>query len=142
VVRGHYGAKLVVMNISDGFSTGPTEAAYVINKLVKPASVIASHANKVDTLQGKVRPGSKTETFMKAVKVPVHIPRSGKMMELILGEVQGGLLIVGQNVRTQLAGGCPAASHFTFALPKESNQRKGDPAIPEFPKPESAGRAA
>jgi hypothetical protein len=25
--------------------------------------------------------GTKTETFMKAVKVPVHIPLSGKMME-------------------------------------------------------------
>ena len=81
VVRGHYGAKLAVMNIGDGFSTGPTEAAYVINQLVKPKSVIASHANEVGTIQGKVRPGSKTETFMKAVKVPVHIPLSGKTME-------------------------------------------------------------
>lgn len=81
VVRGHYNAKLVVMNIGDGFSTGPVEAAYVINELVKPASVIASHANEVGTVDGKVRPGSKTETFMKATKVPVHIPLSGKAME-------------------------------------------------------------
>jgi L-ascorbate metabolism protein UlaG (beta-lactamase superfamily) len=81
VVRGHYGAKLAVMNIGDGFTTGPAEAAYVINDLVKPASVIASHANEVGTVNGKVRPGSKTETFMKAVKVPVHIPLSGKTME-------------------------------------------------------------
>jgi L-ascorbate metabolism protein UlaG (beta-lactamase superfamily) len=81
VVRDHYHAKLAVMNIGDGFTTGPVEAAYVINDLVKPASVIASHANEVGTVGGKVRPGSKTETFMKAVKVPVHIPLSGKMME-------------------------------------------------------------
>ena len=81
VVRGHYNAKLVVMNIGDGFTTGPAEAAYVINDLVKPASVIASHINEVGTVNGKVRPGSKTETFMKAVKVPVHIPLSGKAME-------------------------------------------------------------
>ena len=81
VVRAHYGAKLAVMNIGDGFTTGPTEAAYVINDLVKPASVIASHANEVGTVKGKVRPGSKTEAFMKAVKVPVHIPLSGKTME-------------------------------------------------------------
>ncbi|WP_293464127.1 MBL fold metallo-hydrolase [Polaromonas sp.] len=80
VVRGHYGAKLAVMNIGDGFSTGPVEAAYVINDLVKPASVIASHANEVGTVNGKVRTGSKTEAFMKAVKVPVHIPLSGKTM--------------------------------------------------------------
>jgi L-ascorbate metabolism protein UlaG (beta-lactamase superfamily) len=81
VVRNHYSAKLAVMNIGDGFTTGPVEAAYVINDLVKPTSVIASHANEVATAGGKVRPGSKTETFVKAVKVPVHIPLSGKAME-------------------------------------------------------------
>jgi L-ascorbate metabolism protein UlaG (beta-lactamase superfamily) len=81
VVRNHYNAKLAVMNIGDGFTTGPVEAAYVINDLVKPASVIPSHANEVGTVGGKVRPGSKTEAFLKAVKVPVYIPLSGKTME-------------------------------------------------------------
>ena len=46
-----------------------------------PASVIASHANEVGSVEGRVRPGSKTEAFMKAVKAPVHIPLSGKTME-------------------------------------------------------------
>ncbi|MBS1217895.1 MAG: metal-dependent hydrolase [Proteobacteria bacterium] len=81
VVRGYYKAALAVMNIGDGFSTGPKEAAYVINDMVKPVSVIASHANEVATKGGKVLPGTKTETFMKAVKVPVHVPLSGKTME-------------------------------------------------------------
>ena len=81
VIRGHYRAKLAVINIGDTFTTGPAEAAYVINELVKPASVIASHANEVATKGGKVLPGSKTDTFVKAVKVPVHIPLSGKTME-------------------------------------------------------------
>jgi L-ascorbate metabolism protein UlaG (beta-lactamase superfamily) len=81
VVRNHYNAKLAVMNIGDGFSTGPVEAAYVMNELVKPASVIASHANEVGTVGGKVRPGSKTEAFIKAAKMPVHVPLSGKTME-------------------------------------------------------------
>ena len=80
-VRKHYNARLAVMNIGDGFTTGPVEAAYVINELVKPASVIASHANEVGTVGGKPRPGSKTEAFMKAVKVPVHVPLSGRTME-------------------------------------------------------------
>ena len=80
VVRGHYKARLVVMNIGDGFSTGPKEAAYVINELVKPAAVIASHANEVATKDGKVLPGTKTEAFMKGVTVPVHVPLSGKTM--------------------------------------------------------------
>ena len=65
VVRGHYKAKLVVMNIGDTFTTGPTEAAYVINDLIKPAAVIASHANEVATKGGKVLPGTTTETFIK-----------------------------------------------------------------------------
>jgi len=81
VVRNHYQAKLAVMNIGDGFTTGPAEAAYVINELVKPAAVIASHANEVGTVGGKVRPGSKTEAFVKASKVPVHLTLSGKTME-------------------------------------------------------------
>ena len=81
VVRGHYGAKLAVMNIGDGFTTGPAEAAFVMNELVKPATVIASHANEVGTVGGKVRPGSKTEAFIKAARMPVHVPLSGRTME-------------------------------------------------------------
>lgn len=81
VVRDYYKAKLAVMNIGDGFSTGPAEAAYVINELVKPASVIASHVNEVGTVDGMVRPGSKTEAFIKASRVPVIVPLSGRTME-------------------------------------------------------------
>ena len=81
VVRDHYHARLAVMNIGDGFTTGPAEAAYVINELVKPASVIPSHANEAGTIDGKVRPGSKTEAFIKSVKLPVHVPLSGRTME-------------------------------------------------------------
>lgn len=81
VVRDYYHAALAVMNMGDGFTTGPAESAYVMNELVKPNSVIASHANEVGTIEGKVRPGSKTEAFIKAVKVPVYVPRSGKTME-------------------------------------------------------------
>jgi len=81
VVRGHYGAKLVVMNIGDTYTTGPTEAAYVINDLIMPASVIPSHANEWATDGGNVRSGTRTEAFINAVSVPVHVPLSGKTME-------------------------------------------------------------
>ena len=81
VVRDLYHAQLAVMNIGDGFTTGPAEAAYVINDLVKPAAVIASHANEAATSGGKVRAGTKTEAFIRASKVPVHVPLSGKTME-------------------------------------------------------------
>jgi L-ascorbate metabolism protein UlaG (beta-lactamase superfamily) len=80
-VRDYYHAKLAVMNMGDGFSTGPAEAAYVINQLVKPAAVIPSHSNEVSTVGGKVRPGSKAEAFIKAVKVPSYLPLSGHTLE-------------------------------------------------------------
>ena len=80
VVGDQNKAKLAVMNIGDTYTTGPTEAAYVINDLIKPTSVIASHANEVGTEGGKVIAGTKTETFIKATKVPVHLPLSGKTM--------------------------------------------------------------
>ncbi len=81
VVRRYYKANLAVINIGDVFSTGPTEAAYVIDELVRPNAVIASHANEVATKGGKVLPGTRTETFMKAVKIPAYVPLSGKTME-------------------------------------------------------------
>lgn len=80
VVRRYYQANLAVINIGDVFTTGPTEAAHVINEMVKPAEVILSHANEVATKGGKVVPGSRTDTFIKAAKVPAHVPLSGKTM--------------------------------------------------------------
>jgi len=80
VVAEHYNAKLAVMNIGDTYTTGPKEAAYVINELIKPNAVIASHANEAATQSGKVISGTRTETFIKATRVPVHLPLSGKTM--------------------------------------------------------------
>jgi len=80
VVRQHYGAKLAVMNIGDTYTTGPREAAFVVNELVKPNSVIASHANEAATKGGKLIPGTRTDTFIKATNVPVHLPLSGRTM--------------------------------------------------------------
>ena len=80
VVNRQYGAELAVLNIGGTFTTGPVEAAFVVNELVKPKSVIASHANEPATEGGKVKPGTKTDTFMKAAKMPVHVPLSGRNM--------------------------------------------------------------
>jgi L-ascorbate metabolism protein UlaG (beta-lactamase superfamily) len=80
VVRDYYGVQLAVMNIGDTFTTGPREAAYVINELVKPTAVIASHANEQATMKGELLTGTRTEQFLRAVEVPAHIPLSGKTM--------------------------------------------------------------
>ena len=81
VVRRHYGAKLVVINIGDTFTTGPTQAAWVVNELIRPAAVIPSHANEAATRGGKVIPGTRTDSFIRATPVPVHVPLSGRTME-------------------------------------------------------------
>jgi len=81
-VRRYYKANLVVMNIGGSpFTTGPDESAFVVNELVRPASVIASHANEPATIGGKLVATSKTAAFQKAAKMPVHVPLSGKTME-------------------------------------------------------------
>ena len=91
VVANHYQAKLAVINIGDTFTTGPKEAAYVINEMIKPASVIASHANEEATRNGKVIEGTRTETFIKLSKVPAYVPLSGKT----LGFDASGLCVSG-----------------------------------------------
>ncbi|MGQ0524442.1 MAG: MBL fold metallo-hydrolase [Betaproteobacteria bacterium] len=81
VVRRFFKANLAVINIGNVFTTGPAEAAFVITDLVKPNSVIPSHANEAATKGGKLLAGTRTETFIKAVKIPAHLPLSGKTME-------------------------------------------------------------
>jgi len=81
VIREFLKANLVVMNIGGVFTTGPQEAAWVINELVQPNAVIASHANEVATKDGVVLSGTRTEAFMNATKATVHVPLSGRTME-------------------------------------------------------------
>ena len=80
LVGGYYKAKLAVINIGDVFTTGPMEAAYVMNEMVKPASVIPSHANEVATEGGVLKDGTKTKAFMDAVSADAYLPISGNTM--------------------------------------------------------------
>ena len=82
VVKGHYKASLVVINIGDTFTTGPVEAAWVVNKLIKPNGVIVSHANQPSTKDGKVIDGTRVDEFTRLSKVPVHVPLSGVTMDV------------------------------------------------------------
>jgi L-ascorbate metabolism protein UlaG (beta-lactamase superfamily) len=81
VVRQHYAAKLAVMNIGDTYTNGPQEAAFVVNELIKPTAVIASHANEAATKNGKLIKDTRTDTFIQAAKMPVYVPLSGQTME-------------------------------------------------------------
>jgi L-ascorbate metabolism protein UlaG (beta-lactamase superfamily) len=80
VVRQHFKANLMVLNIGDTFTTGPAEAAYVANVLVQPRSVIASHANEQATQDGLVRAGTKTQAFVQDTRAAVLVPLSGRTM--------------------------------------------------------------
>lgn len=91
VVEDQYNATLMVINIGDTFTTGPTEAAYVVNELIEPQSVIASHANEAATEKGLVIAGTKTDEFIKATIFPVYVPLSGETMEFNgIGECVAG----------------------------------------------------
>jgi L-ascorbate metabolism protein UlaG (beta-lactamase superfamily) len=82
VVRRYYGANFAVFNIGDIFTTGPEEAAFAINTLIRPASAIPSHANEQATVDGNVVAGTKTARFMDLVKeAGVYPPLSGAVME-------------------------------------------------------------
>jgi len=73
-----YDVNLAVMHIGDIFTMGPTEAAFAVNKLIKPRSVIAAHANERATVGGIVNAGTKTELFISKVKsANVFVPLSG-----------------------------------------------------------------
>ena len=91
VVRDHYGARLVVINIGDTFTTGPSEAAWVVNKLIKPTSIIASHANQPSTSGGKVIDGTRLASFMEKARASVYIPLSGRTLSFnAKGKCTGG----------------------------------------------------
>lgn len=81
VVKNQYNAQLAVINIGDTYTTGPKEAAYVVNELIQPTSVIPSHANEVATENGKIIPNTKTDKFVNAIEMPAYIPLSGQTME-------------------------------------------------------------
>lgn len=83
IVKDFYHPKLVVINMGDVFSMGPREAAFAINHLIKPRSVIPEHANEGATAGGVVLGGTKTEAFIDLLdaKFAVHVPLSDITME-------------------------------------------------------------
>jgi L-ascorbate metabolism protein UlaG (beta-lactamase superfamily) len=81
-VRGFYGAELAIINAGGVYTSGPKEAAYSINRLIRPKAVIPQHMNEAATKDGTLLPGSKTMIFKEMINdIPVHIPLSGRTME-------------------------------------------------------------
>jgi L-ascorbate metabolism protein UlaG (beta-lactamase superfamily) len=81
IVHDFHKANLVVLNLGPNAIT-PDAAAFVIDELVQPATVIVSHPNEGVTSEGKVMPGTRTKAFMDLVKTrSVYVALSGKTME-------------------------------------------------------------
>lgn len=73
-----YGVDLAIMHIGDIFTMGPDEAAFAVNTLIKPTSVIPTHVNEIATSGGVVTPGTKTARFINQVNsAKIFVPLSG-----------------------------------------------------------------
>jgi len=82
VARDFYHANLMELNLGAS-ALSPEGAAYAVNTLVQPASVIVNHVNEAATSGGKVKPGTRTAAFIALVKGrPVYPALSGKTIEL------------------------------------------------------------
>jgi L-ascorbate metabolism protein UlaG (beta-lactamase superfamily) len=81
VVRDFHKANLAVMNLGPN-AISPQAAAYAMNELVRPATVIASHPNEGVTSGGKLIPNTRTATFINLIRGRAVYPAlSGKTME-------------------------------------------------------------
>jgi L-ascorbate metabolism protein UlaG (beta-lactamase superfamily) len=81
LVHDWFKANLMQINLGASAVT-PADAAHVANDLVQPSAVIVSHVNEGATSDGKVRPTSRTASFIAQVKGrPVYPALSGRTME-------------------------------------------------------------
>jgi L-ascorbate metabolism protein UlaG (beta-lactamase superfamily) len=81
IVHDYHKANLAVLNLGPS-AVSPEAAAFVINDLVQPAAVIASHPNEAVTADGKLLPNARAKAFIDLVKGrPVFLAISGRTME-------------------------------------------------------------
>lgn len=80
VINEYHKANLTLLNIGASAVT-LMSAAHAMNELVRPASVILSHANEAVTEGGKLRPTSRTAALIKQLKPTTHLAISGRTME-------------------------------------------------------------
>ena len=82
-VRRFYGANLAIINAGGLFTSGPREAAFSINELIKPNAVIPQHMNEAATKGGTLKSGTKTAKFKSLINknIAFHLPLSGVTME-------------------------------------------------------------
>jgi hypothetical protein len=80
VVNEYHKANLAVLNLGPNAGTVKS-AAYAMNELVRPASVMLTHPNEAVTEGGKLRPASNAAALIKQLKGTAHLAISGRTME-------------------------------------------------------------
>jgi L-ascorbate metabolism protein UlaG (beta-lactamase superfamily) len=81
VVRDFYRVNLAVINMGQN-AILPDAAAYAMNELVRPVSVIVSHPNEGVTVGGILQENTRTKAFIDQVKGrPVYLGISGRTLE-------------------------------------------------------------
>lgn len=81
-----YRPNLAIVHMGDLFTMGPDEAAFAVNHLIKPRSVIPEHANQISTTTtGAVILGTRVDRFMDLLhgqaQTRVVVPLSGQTFE-------------------------------------------------------------
>jgi L-ascorbate metabolism protein UlaG (beta-lactamase superfamily) len=81
IVHDFHKANLALLKLGPNAVT-PESAPFMVNELVQPAAVIASHPNEAVTEGGKLQPNTRMKAFVDLVKNrPVYLALSGRTME-------------------------------------------------------------
>jgi L-ascorbate metabolism protein UlaG (beta-lactamase superfamily) len=74
----YYKVNLAVVHTDGVYVMGPEEAAYAVDHLIRPRTVIPEHTNQASTSSGAVIQGTRLQYFMNAVHdAKVIVPLSG-----------------------------------------------------------------
>ena len=74
----YYKVNLAVVHMDGVYVMGPEEAAYAVDHLIRPRTVIPEHTNQASTSSGAVIQGTRLQYFMNAVHhAKVIVPLSG-----------------------------------------------------------------
>jgi L-ascorbate metabolism protein UlaG (beta-lactamase superfamily) len=82
MIRDLYRPNLVVVNMDGTNNMGPEEAAFAMRELVRPKTVIPSHAEQAVTSDGQLISDTRTAKFISLLpEVRSYLPLSGHTME-------------------------------------------------------------